>query len=65
MFIVENGVFSLFRSSNYKGDNWDNPISVEKVQLNSAREAEKRWRSSSVEGIAGRRFWTGVGEGTA
>jgi hypothetical protein len=33
------------------------------VQLSSAREAEKRWRCSSVEGIAGRKFLPAVGEG--
>jgi hypothetical protein len=33
------------------------------VQLSSAREAEKRWRFSSVEGIADRQFCTRVGEG--
>jgi hypothetical protein len=27
-----------------------------RVQLSSATEAQKRWRSSSVEGIAGRQF---------
>jgi hypothetical protein len=31
--------------------------------LSSAKEAEKRWRSSSVERIAGRHFSTTVGEG--
>jgi hypothetical protein len=32
------------------------------VQLSSASEAEKRWRSSSLEEISGRQFRTGVGE---
>jgi hypothetical protein len=33
------------------------------VQLSSAREAENRWRYTSVDGIAGRQFRTRVGEG--
>jgi hypothetical protein len=32
-------------------------------QLTTAREAEKRWRSGLVEGIADRQLWTKVGEG--
>jgi hypothetical protein len=28
-------------------------------------EAEKRWQSSYVEGLAGRQFWTRVGKGKA
>jgi hypothetical protein len=47
VLLLKTVFFIPFVQSDYEEDNWGNPVSWGlPVELSSAREAEKRWRSS-------------------
>jgi hypothetical protein len=70
--IMEELLETVFRAGSAQKLYNEEPMPVEKmiesvefcVQLSSAKIIEKRWRSSSVDGTAGRQFLMRVGEGT-